>query len=945
MPKNLIFHYFGFHCVICSKPLDLPCACGTFNDPMLSIGSIGSLVQIMHFKIFLVICQVISYWKDNLNIPILEEGIKERYSPSQVINTILTNGNDIVLCTSVPLQVRTNASFLIDSSTLKRWQDIKCDLNGSYDKVVKSRTITIQVTKLEDQSYDHDIIAQKEVSIKGENSYHFYTNAVRNKAEPALVRAIFFLGDDKGQIVNNIIVLQYYIVTGEDSVSFTVKSHGNSKKVQKPFYPTSASTMDEMKSRSSVQSSRRVFGDMLEETGGVTVVGNPSMVPRSTRQLYDINQSKLKKQDPVEDLLLYVKHHKDEIAIRHVDLPCDTWVVATPAMCQDVVRFSTSELLSMPLSIDPTFEIGEFEVTPIVYHNLLLKNIKTGAFPIQLGPTMIHHRKDYDTYKSMSSACVARCKGLEKARAIVTDGEEMLINAWKSECRDAVMLRDFRHFRTNCSDKLHSIGIRANADKKYFLNKLFGLEGKEAGVFESEHKKELKKNLRDLQKDFDNKEREILGKDQNYQPQFSSYIVDHYDMIKSSMIAKARRKAGLPEESGRPVRCFSNPSESMNHVIKVEKHTRFPNKRFISKLEFLRDIFEHIHARQQEEVARAIGGMSDLVQLSPLAEHLRIDTDVWFEWNKSQRGTYLEDFNKLSIEEAFSGKEISWPELQDVSEFVEPAIDIKEFLIHQMNYEERIAEAVKANIESLLNNPRAICRVPTLNPTSKVKFFVASNTAKDGRVECAVHKDHVSCTCGLYKHDNICKHSIAVAHTENIMEKHLKFLVKVGKKPKKSPIAEDAVNRKTAGKKGGKNKFPYRPATVHSAQSEPKQPYTAIYHNDNVFTCKPLHEQADFCRSCNISFCHRQRILPYNLIFEHKEKWYYPVKGDWSNKRESKYETTRYYHVSKDCIMKRFPYFTTDYIDIPNDVKLEDSHKELLFLEFGYTFDPASDSE
>ena len=38
--KSMIFRYFGFHCVTCPQPLDLPFSCGAFNDPLSSIGSV-----------------------------------------------------------------------------------------------------------------------------------------------------------------------------------------------------------------------------------------------------------------------------------------------------------------------------------------------------------------------------------------------------------------------------------------------------------------------------------------------------------------------------------------------------------------------------------------------------------------------------------------------------------------------------------------------------------------------------------------------------------------------------------------------------------------------------------------------------------------------------------------------------------------------------------------
>ena len=34
---------------------------------------------------------------------------------------------------------------------------------------------------------------------------------------------------------------------------------------------------------------------------------------------------------------------------------------------------TSSDILSHPFSVDPTFRLGKFEVTPVVFKNLLLK--------------------------------------------------------------------------------------------------------------------------------------------------------------------------------------------------------------------------------------------------------------------------------------------------------------------------------------------------------------------------------------------------------------------------------------------------------------------------------------------------------------------------------------------------------------------------------------------
>lgn len=101
------------------------------------------------------------------------------------------------------------------------------------------------------------------------------------------------------------------------------------------------------------------------------------------------------------------------LVLRHQDMPSDLWVLGTDTICRDLAKFSTNEVVSHPMSTDPTFNMGQFEVEPVVYKHLFLTSKRTGSSPVFLGSTMIHHRKDFQTYKVLSSTCVAACKGLE----------------------------------------------------------------------------------------------------------------------------------------------------------------------------------------------------------------------------------------------------------------------------------------------------------------------------------------------------------------------------------------------------------------------------------------------------------------------------------------------------------------------------------------------------
>ena len=127
------------------------------------------------------------------------------------------------------------------------------------------------------------------------------------------------------------------------------------------------------------------------------------------------------------------------------------------------------------------------------------------------------------------------------------------------------------------------------------------------------------------------------------------------------------------------------------------------------------------------------------------------------------------------------------------------------------------------------------------------------------------------------------------------------------------------TRKETAGKKGDKDKYPYRPArgketsrTGTITRTEEEQAninplYTEIYHNENPFILMFLTDEAKRCKSCHLDFVTERRSSPLTLYF-HTERWMFPVNGDWSNCRPSRQETRRYYHATKKCLTNRFPF-------------------------------------
>ena len=174
-----------------------------------------------------------------------------------------------------------------------------------------------------------------------------------------------------------------------------------------------------------------------------------------------------------------------------------------------------------------------------------------------------------------------------------------------------------------------------------------------------------------------------------------------------------------------------------------------------------------------------------------------------------------------------------------------------------------------------------------------------------------------------------------------MLEEHVHQITKSSrKKGQRTTPVEANVNKAVAGKKGSTCWYPYLPQPSVQQQSvterASKQPashmYTQIHHNNNPFMLK----DAKNCKQCKNDFCHRLRVVPHDLVFEHKERFYFPLNGDWKNKQVSNREATRYYHAYYNCMKARFLYITSDYIEIPPDVRaiLHESHKAHLWEQF-----------
>ena len=131
-----------------------------------------------------------------------------------------------------------------------------------------------------------------------------------------------------------------------------------------------------------------VYDEVFEEAEGLLKVCSVSDVPRNRKQVENAKYKgrEVRSQDELYDLTLKSKEEEEtgKVYIRRLQVaPSPACVLASDRQVQDVKRFcaNTTENFSV-LSIDTTFNIGDFYATPTTYRHLLLDDRRTENPPL-----------------------------------------------------------------------------------------------------------------------------------------------------------------------------------------------------------------------------------------------------------------------------------------------------------------------------------------------------------------------------------------------------------------------------------------------------------------------------------------------------------------------------------------------------------------------------------
>ena len=108
--------------------------------------------------------------------------------------------------------------------------------------------------------------------------------------------------------------------------------------------------------------------------------------------------------------------------------PFPMMVLAYGYILTDLSRFCTNQRKFSILGVNPTFSLGDFDVTVTAYHHLMLFSKTSSKHSTVIG-LLFTNVKDFTAYHFFLSSLIGQQPNLVNLQAFGTDGEVALANA------------------------------------------------------------------------------------------------------------------------------------------------------------------------------------------------------------------------------------------------------------------------------------------------------------------------------------------------------------------------------------------------------------------------------------------------------------------------------------------------------------------------------------
>jgi len=221
---------------------------------------------------------------------------------------------------------------------------------------------------------------------------------------------IWLFADSSNQLIPFALVVYKFDQVEDHPV--VIKPHGNSKH-NRPYRRTRESTKSLLKEELNHSSPKVALNTVFDKKGGLLAAKSAGELPRGCPQAYytktklqerEMNMLQMSPVSKTRDMLYVVMEQckaaqKTDLFVQDVTCaPEPMAILCNEQQLVDIQRFCCNPFNFCILGIDPTYNLGEFSVTPMVYRHLLLQNEKSGHSPLLLGPLLVHHQKLFRSY-------------------------------------------------------------------------------------------------------------------------------------------------------------------------------------------------------------------------------------------------------------------------------------------------------------------------------------------------------------------------------------------------------------------------------------------------------------------------------------------------------------------------------------------------------------------
>ena len=739
--------------------------------------------------------------------------------------------------------------------------------------------------------------------------------------------------------------------------------HGNSKS-KKPFFPTLPSTKELIAQQRS--GPKETVSIVTAKVGGIVNARSASDLPRNERQASYIHcKMKPRASCHGDEMFQMIQEAKvgdsAGLFVRETrSSPEPAFILAREYQLDDLVRFCTVSADFSILTVDPTFNIGAFDVTPITYRNILLETVRYGSSPVFIGPTMIHYRKTFSTYLFFAASLIGSRPELQGVRAFGTDGEKALADGFKHEFRYATHLTCFIHFRRNIKQQLQERGFSPDAIVE-IIDDLMGTQKGQVffeGLVDSASGTQFQQKLAMLKErwqKFDGGE------------SFYLWLCEHkVDIIEQTMLKEVREDAHL----GCPPTSFTtNASETINFVLKNKvDYKECQLVEFVQKLKQVVD-------DQEKEVEKAVIQRGKY-RFKSQFKHLEVSEVQWYKMTPQQRRKHLDRVARASV-----GNEPSYsvpPSLASDSSMPVLSVDVQQ-AANEIAIPLACLQGIWTKASELLTSTENIVSAPGCDPAARL---VISRTGKRPHLVLPTKAGYkCDSDCANFKGLGICSHTVVVAHLNDQLLQFVKSLKKAKKKPNMTSLALHGMPTGT-GRKGSRpprkrakpstsdveqrverlvpetSSVPSPSFTNSSTDSFPTGTYTPLilprpYYSPSPFgqpypspyaapfpsgsVCGPSQESPftlvfitgniSVCSGCSGRYS-KPVVAPHDICVKHTEMRRFTLPdGTPKNKF-----APAYYHVHLHCLQINWPSFHAMSLVIEPEVysQLSDSHLNVL---------------